>query len=339
MTGSRGLAPFSSNTVSRGRLLVVVGVLLLVGTLAVSAVTAPAIGSPARRTEDESGTLRLVGSQGGGPGWHRYGSVYLLNGSEVVWREGSAESYFDVTRTESGTVPAGFMEGDYESCGEYESPCVRTGFRVIDPGPTPRVVEEYSFPVRTRRNSEVHDVERLGSGEFLLTDMDAERIFTVENGTVTWQWSASSFYDAPPDPTRTDWLHINDVDVIGEDRYLVSVRNANQLLVVERREGVTEVINEDDSDGNDVNCRKSSRLRDFDGDGDVRCGDPAVLDHQHNPQYLEDGRSSSPTARTTASSNSTRKTASGSSHGVCSEPPTSSSPGRGTPIDWRTAIR
>jgi hypothetical protein len=339
MTGSRGLAPFSSNTVSRGRLLVVVGVLLLVGTLAVSAVTAPAIGSLARGTEDESGTLRLVGSQGGGPGWHRYGSVYLLNGSEVVWREGSAESYFDVTRTESGTVLAGFMEGDYESCGEYESPCVRTGFRVIDPGPTPRVVEEYSFPVRTRRNSEVHDVERLGSGEFLLTDMDAERIFTVENGTVTWQWSASSFYDAPPDPTRTDWLHINDVDVIGEDRYLVSVRNANQLLVVERREGDTEVINEDDSDGNDVNCRKSSRLRDFDGDGDVRCGDPAVLDHQHNPQYLEDGRSSSPTARTTASSNSTRKTASGSSHGVCSEPPTSSSPGRGTPIDWRTAIR
>jgi hypothetical protein len=61
------------------------------------------------------------------------------------------------------------------------------------------------------------------------------------------------------------------------------------LLVVERREGVTEVINEDDSDGNDVNCRKSSQLRDFDGDGDVRCGDPAVLDHQHNPQYLEDG--------------------------------------------------
>jgi hypothetical protein len=30
-------------------------------------------------------------------------------------------------------------------------------------------------------------------------------------------------------------------------------------------------------------------LRDTDGDGDVRCGDPSVLDHQHNPQYLGEG--------------------------------------------------
>ena len=289
MTGSRGLAPFRVGSVPRDTLLIAVGVCLLVGTLAISAVTAPAIGSPNREAANETGALTLVGSQGGGPGWHEHGSVYLLNGSDVVWREGSAESYFDATRTPDGTVLAGFMQGGYDSCGEYEPPCTRTGFRIIDPGPTPRVVEEYSFPVRTRRNSEVHDVERLDSGEVLLTDMDAERIFTVRDGEVSWQWSASSFYDAPPDPTRTDWLHINDVDVIDEGRYLVSVRNANQLLVVERGEGVVEVVNEDRSDRNDANCRQSEQLRDTDGDGDVRCGDPSILDHQHNPQWLGDG--------------------------------------------------
>jgi hypothetical protein len=83
-------------------------------------------------------------------------------------------------------------------------------------------------------------------------------------------------------------LHINDVDVIGEDRYLVSVRNANQLLIIERGRGVVEVINEDD-DRNDASCRGSGQLRDTDGDRDVRCGDPSILDHQHNPQYLEEG--------------------------------------------------
>jgi hypothetical protein len=101
--------------------------------------------------------------------------------------------------------------------------------------------------------------------------MDRERVLTVRGGEVTWQWNASSRYDPPSDPTRTDWLHINDVDRIGEGRYLVSVRNANQLLVLDREEGVVEVINED-PDGGD-------RIR----------GDPSVLHRQHNPQWLGDG--------------------------------------------------
>jgi len=269
----------------RGSYLILFGVVLFVLTLVSSAMLAPAIGT-ASETDQTSRTL--VGSQGGGPGWHEYGSVYLLNGTNTTWRESSADSYFDVTQTENGTVLAGFMDSGYASCGPYESPCTRTGFRVIDPGKDPQVLSEYSFPVRTNKNSEVHDVERLESGEYLVTDMEYERIFTVKNGEVTWQWNASSFYDAPQDPTTTDWLHINDVDVISTGRYLVSVRNANQLLVIEPGEGVVDVINEDTNDSNDANCRKSGQLADYDGDGDIRCGDPDVLNHQHNPQWLGD---------------------------------------------------
>ena len=271
---------------SRSTLLIAAGVVLLVGTLGVSAALAPSIENTA---EADNKSLTLVGSQGGGPGWHEYGSVYLLNGTNLTWRESSADSYFDVTMTDNGTVLAGFMDSGYTSCGPYDSPCTRTGFRVIDPRPEPRVISAYSIPVRTKKNSEIHDVERLQSGEYLMTDMENERIFTVRNGEVTWQWNASSFYDAPLDPTTTDWLHINDVDVISGDRYLVSVRNANQLLIVERREGVVEVINKDTKDSNDANCRKSGQLADYNDDDEIRCGDPSVLNHQHNPQWLGNG--------------------------------------------------
>lgn len=271
---------------SRGSLLILAGILLLVGTLSVSAALSPSIG---QTTASDDQPRTLVGSQGGGVGWHEAGSVYLVDGMNVTWRESSADSYFDVTKTENGTVLAGFMDSGFSSCGPYESPCTRTGFRVIEPNPEPRVIAEYSFPVKTNDNSEVHDVERLESGEYLLTDMEYERIFTVKNGDITWQWNASSFYDAPSDPTTTDWLHINDVDVIDEDRYLVSVRNANQLVIVERGEGVVNVINEDITDSNDASCRRSGQLADYDGDGQVRCGDPTVLDHQHNPQWLGEG--------------------------------------------------
>ena len=273
---------------TRGIWLLVAAAAVLVGTLAVGAATAPAIGGA-----DAGGpTETLVGSQGGDGGYHADGNVFLLEGKERVWNEDSADSYFDVSPREDGTVLAAFMRDGYESgCDPYPAPCTKTGFRIVDPdtegGPT--VTEEYAVPVRSKTDSEVHDVEELSPGEFLVADMDRERLVVVEDGTETWTWNASSFYEAPEDPTRRDWLHINDVDAVDEGRYLVSVRNANQLLVVERGAGVVEVINED-TGGDDGSCRVlGDELVDSDGDGDIRCGDPSTLDHQHNPQWLDEG--------------------------------------------------
>jgi hypothetical protein len=252
----------SRSSLRAGDALVVLGCLCLLGTVVGGAALAPSgtAGGPA----DTSGDTRttLVGVQGVGS-YHDGGSVRYFEGTDEGWRESSAPVYFDVTRLEDGRVLAGYMAGGYEACGPYEAPCHRTGYRIIDPDPSPEVVEEWSFPVRNRVASEVHDVEPLPGGGFVLADMEHERILIVEDGEVTWEWEASTRYDAPEDPTTVDWLHINDVDRIGDGRFLVSVRNENQLLVLERGEGVVEVINED--------------------------GDADVLYHQHNPQWLGDG--------------------------------------------------
>jgi hypothetical protein len=314
---------------SRGVAFVLVGCLVLSTTLAASAATAPSrdisartagvsatdstdgpgpqssTGGQATDLSDSSATTAtasgargprvLVGSQGGGTNWQKQGSVYLLDDHEVAWKLNDRDSYFDVTRLENGNVVAAFMHNGYETgCEPYEPPCTKTGFRVIDPsaGSPPPVVSEFTFPLRGPTHSEVHDVEPLGDGRFVFADMEYERIAIVENGTVEWEWNAadSGFYDAPPDVTRRDWLHINDVDVIDEDRFLVSVRNANQLLVVERGAGVVEVINADTDDTDDGSCTVGGQLADFDDDGRVRCGDPGVMNHQHNPQWLGPGR-------------------------------------------------
>jgi hypothetical protein len=264
-----------------GALLVVLAVIVVVGPLAVSAATTP---TASAADNDSTRGATLVGMQSEGAV-----TQYDANGDEVWTERGENVDYFDVTKLDNGTVLAGFIVEGRQSCGEYEAPCSRTGYRLIEPKPEPHVVNEWSFPVATKLNSEVHDANVLPSGEVLMTDMDGERVFTVApNGSVTWQWNGSMFYDAPPDATQTDWLHINDVDPIGEDRYMVSVRNANQLLVVERGEGVVDVINKDTGHGNDENCKANNGLADYSNDsgGDVRCGDPEVLDHQHNPQYL-----------------------------------------------------
>ncbi|MEF8774905.1 MAG: hypothetical protein V5A43_00180 [Haloarculaceae archaeon] len=267
----------------RGTGFVISGVVLIVFTIAGSALLAPGIATPG------AGNETLVGIHGGGTGWHDEGSVYLLNGSSEVWREDTANSYFEVTELANGSVMAGYMDGGYEDCGPYESPCSRTGFRVIDPEPDPEVTSEYSFPVRTVKNSEAHAAKPLPDGGVLVGDMEEERVFVLEDGEIAWQWNASSFYDKPIDVTETDWLHLNDVDVLSPDRYLVSIRNANQLLILERGVGVVEVINEDRDDTDDAACTHDGQLADTDGDGDVRCGNKSVLNHQHNPHWLGEG--------------------------------------------------
>jgi hypothetical protein len=272
--------------VNRGVVLVVAGIALLLVTIGAGAMTAPDrnIGT-ANNATNESTTL--VGVQGG---WVTGGNVRAYEGSNETWRETRADGYFEVSRQPDGTVLAAFANESATDCGELEPPCAETGFRHIDPSGAsgPEIIAEYSFPVETLTNSEVHAVDRIHEDTYVFTDMDEERIAIVENGTEVWEWRASSFYDAPPDPTARDWLHINDVDAIDETRFLVSVRNANQLVVVERGEGVVEVVNEDDG-GSDDSCTKNGQLQDFDGDGDVRCGDPDILDHQHNPQWLGPG--------------------------------------------------
>ncbi|MFB6295474.1 MAG: arylsulfotransferase family protein [Halobacteriales archaeon] len=243
-----------------GTWLVIGGVALLVVVLVGSVALAGPLGATGA-----ADSPTLVGIHGGGFGLHEHGSVTLYDTlGRPTWSFDAADSYFDVTMLESGTVLAGFMNGSSEQCGPYESPCARTGFHVIGTDPAPHLRNRYSFPVRSKFNSEVHDVEALPSGNYLLTDMEYERIMVVTpEGERVWEWNASSRYSAPEDPTRVDWLHINDVDRIGEGRYLVSVRNANELLVVERGAGVVEVINEG--------------------------GDPDLFFRQHNPQWLGPG--------------------------------------------------
>ncbi|SIR30365.1 hypothetical protein SAMN05421858_2171 [Haladaptatus litoreus] len=242
-----------------GLFLVLSGVLLVGLAFGASWALAP---NTSITAPDSNATTTLVGVQG--PGWG--GSVVELDSNGTrLWRIGNAISYQDVSMLDNGTVLATHADGNYQRCGQFPAPCKRTGVRFIDPDPNPKIVGEWSYPVRTRKDSEVHDAEMTPSGELLVADMEYESIYTYNfsTGKRSWTWNASQYYDEPPDPTRTDWLHINDVDRIGDGRYLVSVRNTNQLLVIERGEGVVEVINKN--------------------------RDPDVLNKQHNPQWLGDG--------------------------------------------------
>jgi hypothetical protein len=126
---------------------------------------------------------------------------------------------------------------------------------------------------------DTHDVDWLGDGRLLVAEMrnydeaagvNRDRIFVYDRGRdeIVWQWQLRRVFSPSDGGDYTgDWSHLNDVDRIAPGRYLVSARNMDQVLVVDRE-----------------TKRVVDRLG-ADGDYDR-------LHEQHNPDWLagEDGR-------------------------------------------------
>ena len=120
--------------ISRQRLgtaLLVVAIVGVVGSFAVSAATAPSSGTVAGSDATDRGRT-LVGMQSQGEV-----TMYDGNGDELWTMGGENVDYFDPTMLENGSVLVAYIQEGQESCGEFEAPCSRTGFRVIDPKPDP----------------------------------------------------------------------------------------------------------------------------------------------------------------------------------------------------------
>jgi hypothetical protein len=104
------------------------------------------------------------------------------------------------------------------------------------------------------------------------TDTNHDRVFVYNLTTdeITWEWELRDHF--PPEMDgghREDWSHVNDVDPLPGNRLLVSPRNFDQVVVVDRDTG-------------EIGMRLGA---------DDRHG---ILHEQHNPDYLE-GEDGTPT--------------------------------------------
>jgi len=135
-------------------------------------------------------------------------------------------------------------------------------------------------PVWTERFDfhDTHDVDMLPNGNLLIANMrnwneEAQRsddrilVYNRSTDETVWEWTFREHYpNATDGGFNEDWTHVNDVDRIAEGQYLVSPRNFDQAVVVNRSTG-------------GIDYRLGS-----DGNHDV-------LNEQHNPDWLlsEDG--------------------------------------------------
>jgi outer membrane protein assembly factor BamB len=261
------------------RLAVPAVVLLLAAALFVGqAATAPAPASPAPAGgEGAYPGDTLVAVQVYGWFTEDNGNVFILNGNGTrTWEYDPPHAWvFDAEMLDNGNVQVAFGQNPLAEnvrCPDRfyrgERPAGKNGCiynRVVEVNPdTNEVVWEHSWYDAFPTHHEVHDADRLPSGETVIIDMGNDRTFTVDrSGEVTWQWNATEhltpgtpFWEehvAPlPESEReefrrsgpeSDWTHMNDVDLLENGNFQMSIRNFDTTIEVDRETGdIVDVI-------------------------------------------------------------------------------------------------
>ncbi|MFB6193790.1 MAG: aryl-sulfate sulfotransferase, partial [Halobaculum sp.] len=124
--------------------------------------------------------------------------------------------------------------------------------------------------------TDTHDADPLNRTHVVIANMrnynatsgeneDRVVVYDLRNDTVDWEWQFDdqSRYDRSNGGNyEEDWTHVNDVDRVGDDQFLVSPRNFDQVLLINRTTG-------------EIDLRLGSDDR------------TDRLFEQHNPDYLE----------------------------------------------------
>ncbi|WP_324759096.1 aryl-sulfate sulfotransferase [Haloarcula sp. GH36] len=128
---------------------------------------------------------------------------------------------------------------------------------------------------------DTHDIDMLNDTALAVSHMrawnesegvsdDELLVYNLTTDTVTWRWRYRDHYPASTDGGQDDdWTHSNDIDPVGDDKFLASPRNFDQVILVNRTTGEIELqLGED--------------------------GNHDILNEQHNPDFLR-GADGTPT--------------------------------------------
>ena len=151
----------------------------------------------------------------------------------------------------------------------------------LDPDTKERVWQQ-NFSIE-----DTHDVDLINGDQLLVANMreydngtsnDRLFIYDLSEDRIVWEWYFKNHYPNSTDGGMSeDWTHVNDIDKIGDGEYLISPRNFDQVIVVNRStKNITMQL------GADQNY--------------------SVLNEQHDPQYFE-SENGTPTILVTDSEN------------------------------------
>jgi hypothetical protein len=213
--------------------------------------------------------VTVIANQGFFPDDENAELVAITRNGTLVYHNNSYGVYFDVDPVEGERHTVEYLASRQTTdCEEFDSTwcTVNVLERVnLSTGAVERLYAERTARVTGTR---WHDADRINDTHVALADIarDSLRVINVSSGETTWEWNATAIYDFTGSQRPQDWTHVNDVEVLGNGTYMLSMRNMDEVVFVRRGEGAV-----------------GSRTLGTDGDHDV-------LYEQHNPDYIPEQR-------------------------------------------------
>jgi hypothetical protein len=161
----------------------------------------------------------------------------------------------------------------YEAHRDVDA-CTRNGYERVNLS-TGEVTQIWSQVTPGKSGTRYHDVDRINETHLLVADIYLDGVFVVNagSGNVEWRWNASDAFSTADTggASPEDWSHINDVERLENGRVMVSSRNHDRVLFLDRTAPSEDALLEERTLGTED---------DYD-----------VLYEQHNPDYIpeEDG--------------------------------------------------
>ncbi|MFX1344271.1 MAG: aryl-sulfate sulfotransferase [Promethearchaeota archaeon] len=103
---------------------------------------------------------------------------------------------------------------------------------LVEMTPDYEVVWNYTITGPAAHNHEIHDVDKLANGNYLIANMNNDSVIEV-NSTydIVWEWKCIDHLPLP-DPIPDDWVHLNDVDRLPNGNTLITLRNYDCVIEV-----------------------------------------------------------------------------------------------------------
>ncbi|WP_135306051.1 arylsulfotransferase family protein [Haloarcula amylovorans] len=130
---------------------------------------------------------------------------------------------------------------DEEVWNEYKdarstNACTRNGYERVNLT-TGEVTRIWSETTPGKEATRYHDADRLNETHLAVADIYLDRAFIVNttSGQTEWTWNASSAFPRETGgPYPEDWTHINDIEVLEDGRLMVSARNQDRVVFLNR---------------------------------------------------------------------------------------------------------
>jgi hypothetical protein len=160
----------------------------------------------------------------------------------VVYHNDSYHGYFDVDPVEGTAMTVEYVaEHEYEG-DDCNGECTVSLVERLNltTGETERI---YSRVLPANRGANWHDVDRLGEDRLLVGAINTDEAYVVNTttGMTTWEWSTKQAYPiSGGGPYPEDWAHLNDVKRLRDGRIMLSLRNQDSVVFVDRQTGAQE---------------------------------------------------------------------------------------------------